>query len=93
MTPTTLYRNGRIYSQADPRATALLVRDGRIDWLGVTLIGTALILLNVGLGTPELGVDGASAAAPDHRLYWVAAAAATLAVFNAKALQRFTWTS
>src|SRR5258706_9192747 len=34
MTPTTLYRNGRIYSQADPRATALLVRDGRIGWLG-----------------------------------------------------------
>lgn len=34
MTPTTLYRNGRIYSQADPRATALMVRDGRVDWLG-----------------------------------------------------------
>jgi predicted amidohydrolase YtcJ len=34
MTPTTLYRNGRIFCQADPTATALLVRDGRIDWLG-----------------------------------------------------------
>jgi predicted amidohydrolase YtcJ len=34
MTPTTLYRNGRIYSQADPTATALLARDGHIGWLG-----------------------------------------------------------
>ncbi len=33
-TPVTLYRNGRIFSPADPTATALLVRDGRIDWLG-----------------------------------------------------------
>jgi predicted amidohydrolase YtcJ len=34
MTPVTLYRNGRIFSPADPTATALLVRDGHIDWLG-----------------------------------------------------------
>ncbi|WP_345627279.1 amidohydrolase [Rugosimonospora acidiphila] len=34
MTPSTLYRNGRVYSPADPRATAVLVRDGRIAWLG-----------------------------------------------------------
>ena len=34
MTPATLYRNGRLYCPADPRATALLVRDGRIAWLG-----------------------------------------------------------
>jgi predicted amidohydrolase YtcJ len=33
MTPT-LYRNGRIHSPADPQATALLVRDGTIAWLG-----------------------------------------------------------
>ncbi|GGL09498.1 amidohydrolase [Mangrovihabitans endophyticus] len=32
--PVTLYRGGRFYSAADPRATAMLVRDGRIDWLG-----------------------------------------------------------
>ncbi len=32
--PPTLYRNGRFYSAADPRATAMLVRDGRIAWLG-----------------------------------------------------------
>jgi predicted amidohydrolase YtcJ len=29
-----LYRNGRIYSPADPTATALTVDDGRIAWLG-----------------------------------------------------------
>ncbi|MGH3736853.1 MAG: amidohydrolase [Micromonosporaceae bacterium] len=33
-TPSTLYRNGQIYSPAYPRATALLVEDGRIAWLG-----------------------------------------------------------
>ncbi|MFS8479860.1 MAG: amidohydrolase family protein [Micromonosporaceae bacterium] len=32
--PAILYRNGRVYSPADPRATALLVADGRIAWLG-----------------------------------------------------------
>jgi predicted amidohydrolase YtcJ len=30
----TLYRGGRVYTPSDPRATALLVRDGRIAWLG-----------------------------------------------------------
>ena len=33
-TPTTLYRDGRLYSAADPQATALLVRDGTIAWIG-----------------------------------------------------------
>jgi len=32
--PPTRYRGGRFYSAADPRATAMLVRDGRIGWLG-----------------------------------------------------------
>ena len=32
--PDTRYRGGRFYSAADPRATAMLVRDGRITWLG-----------------------------------------------------------
>jgi predicted amidohydrolase YtcJ len=32
--PSVLYANGRFYSAADPRASALLVRDGRIAWLG-----------------------------------------------------------
>ena len=34
-TPPTLYRGGRLHCPSDPTATALLVRDGRIDWLGV----------------------------------------------------------
>jgi len=32
--PSVLHRNGRFYSAADPRATAMLVRDGKIVWLG-----------------------------------------------------------
>jgi predicted amidohydrolase YtcJ len=32
--PSTLYRGGMIYSPADPTATALLVRDQTIEWLG-----------------------------------------------------------
>ena len=32
--PPTRYVNGRFYSAAEPRATAMLVRDGRIAWLG-----------------------------------------------------------
>ena len=31
---STLYRGGHVYSAADPKATALLVRDGRIAWIG-----------------------------------------------------------
>lgn len=34
MTRSTLYRGGNIYSPADPTATALLVRDATIDWVG-----------------------------------------------------------
>ncbi|WP_432958962.1 amidohydrolase [Micromonospora haikouensis] len=33
--PSILYRGGVLHCPADPRATALLVRDGRIAWLGV----------------------------------------------------------
>ncbi|MEH1057612.1 amidohydrolase family protein [Micromonospora sp. CPCC 206171] len=32
--PSTLYRGGVLHCPADPRATALLVADGRIAWLG-----------------------------------------------------------
>ncbi|MET8835478.1 amidohydrolase family protein [Micromonospora sp. NPDC004540] len=32
--PSTLYRGGVLHCPADPSATALLVRDGRIAWLG-----------------------------------------------------------
>jgi predicted amidohydrolase YtcJ len=34
MTESVVWRGGRIFSAADPGATALLVRDGRIGWLG-----------------------------------------------------------
>src|SRR5262245_11127653 len=53
---------------------------GRVDWLGVALLGAALVLLNVGLGSPELSADAATAP-PRHQMYWVAAAAVTFAVF------------
>ncbi|MGC5333348.1 amidohydrolase [Micromonospora sp. DT62] len=33
--PSTLYRGGTLHCPADPSATALLVTDGRISWLGV----------------------------------------------------------
>src|SRR5215475_11647344 len=46
--------------------------NGRIDWIGVTLLGVALILLNVGLGSPEVSAE-VSTAPPRHQLYWVAA--------------------
>jgi predicted amidohydrolase YtcJ len=31
---STLYRNGRVYTHANPTASAFLVRDGVVDWLG-----------------------------------------------------------
>ncbi|MDQ7906205.1 amidohydrolase family protein [Phytohabitans sp. ZYX-F-186] len=34
MSDSTLYRNGSVYSPADPTATALLARDGVIAWVG-----------------------------------------------------------
>jgi predicted amidohydrolase YtcJ len=33
--PSILYRGGLLHCPADPRATALLVRDGRVAWVGV----------------------------------------------------------
>src|SRR4029077_8419091 len=53
---------------------------GGIDWIGVTLLGAALTLLNVGLGSPEISVEG-STTAPEHRLYWIAAAAIGFVIF------------
>nr|WP_250037874.1 amidohydrolase family protein [Actinoplanes maris] len=50
-----LYNNGRFYSAADPRATAMLVRDGRIAWLGDTADAPAAdrtVDLENGLVTP-----------------------------------------
>ena len=54
---------------------------GGIDWLGVTLLAAALILLNIGLGSPEMGLDGSTAPPDQHWLYWVAGAAVTFVIF------------
>src|SRR5476649_16955 len=54
---------------------------GGIDWIGVTLLGAALVLLNVGLGAPEVGLEGSTALPSPHRLYWVAGAAVVFVVF------------
>jgi MFS family permease len=53
---------------------------GRIDWIGVALVGAALTLLNIGLGSPEMGGAG-TAAPPQHRAYWVVAAAVVFVAF------------
>src|SRR5262245_59133872 len=53
---------------------------GRIDWIGVTLLAIALILLNVGLGAPEPDLEG-STAVPRNWLPWVVGAAAVFVVF------------
>ena len=58
-----------------PRQTA----QGGVDWIGVTMMAAALVLLNVGLGAPELGVE--STAAPPHRTAWVAGAAVAFGLF------------
>jgi MFS family permease len=46
---------------------------GGIDWLGVTLLSGALILLNLGLGAPEPSMEGTSAPPRANWLAWVAA--------------------
>jgi MFS family permease len=53
---------------------------GSIDWIGVTLLGIALVLLNVGLGSPEIASD-VSTNPPQHRMYWVVSAIATFVIF------------
>jgi hypothetical protein len=54
-TPVTLYRNGRVYSPADPRATALLVRGESVAWVGPDAdapAADAVVDLAGGLVTP-----------------------------------------
>src|SRR6516165_616655 len=52
---------------------------GGIDWIGVMLLGTALLLLNIGLGAPEAGLEGSTAPSSPYRLYWVGGAAVVFA--------------
>jgi MFS family permease len=53
---------------------------GGIDWIGVTLLGLALVLLNVGLGSPEIATD-VSTTTPQHQMYWVVGAALVFVIF------------
>ena len=53
----------------------------RIDWIGVTLLAVALLLLNIGLGAPEADLEGSAAAQSPNWLLWVAGAAAVFVVF------------
>jgi MFS family permease len=53
---------------------------GGIDWIGVALLGTALVLLNVGLGSPEIASE-VSTGPPQNQIYWVAGAAVTFVIF------------
>ena len=53
---------------------------GGIDWIGVTLLGLALVLLNVGLGSPEIASE-VSTSPPQHRMYWVVGAVVAFVIF------------
>ncbi len=53
--PSILYRGGRLFCPGDPQATALLVRDGLIDWVGADADAPAadeLVELEGALVTP-----------------------------------------
>ena len=53
---------------------------GGIDWIGVTLLGIALVLLNVGLGSPEIASDVSTSPRP-NQMYWVVGAAVVFVIF------------
>ena len=77
----SLYRNGSIYTPADPQATAMLVEDGTVAWIGSESAAGALadsrmdvIDLEGGLVTPaffdshvHLGELGAALESVDLR--------------------------
>ena len=54
--------------------------EGGIDWVGVTLLGIALVLINVGLGSPEIASD-LSTNPPQNRMYWVVGAVVVFLIF------------
>src|SRR5206468_696380 len=53
---------------------------GGIDWIGVTLLGIALVLINVGLGSPEIASE-ISTNPPQHRAYWIGASVIVFVIF------------
>jgi len=53
---------------------------GGIDWIGVTLLGIALVLVNIGLGSPEIASD-LSTSPPQHRMYWVVGGVVAFVIF------------
>ena len=66
--PPTLYQGGRFYSAADPRATAMLVRDGRIAWLGADADApSADVTVDLGRCAGHAGVRGRASARHRHR--------------------------
>jgi MFS family permease len=54
--------------------------EGGIDWVGVTLLGIALVLVNVGLGSPEIASD-LSTNPPQNRMYWVVGGVVAFVIF------------
>jgi MFS family permease len=53
---------------------------GGIDWIGVTLLGIALVLVNIGLGSPEIASE-VSTTPPQNRMYWVAGGVVAFVIF------------
>jgi MFS family permease len=54
---------------------------GGIDWIGVALVGVALMLLNIGLGSPEIASEVSTAPSPRSGIYWVLGAAVFFVIF------------
>src|SRR5262245_66576077 len=54
---------------------------GAMDWIGLMLVGAALTLLDIGLGSPEISLEESTVPPPQHRVYWIAAAVVSFSVF------------
>src|SRR5262249_39292127 len=54
---------------------------GRIDVVGVVLLGAALVLLNVGLGSPEVASEVSTTPPVRDQIFWIAGAAVAFVAF------------